>query len=280
VRERATCSNTVHALLQVVMASSNVAGLQEKGYEVSGAAQWNDTDLLPRSAAKRQRIQATTGPLAIRWRIIMSIFMDHCDALLGEPGLMDRMQVRSQTPRTRCCVRPARLRQPACPVHKQAVQDALLQCSQAPALRPKGPPPCSRALPGTKCPAGAARQAFGADVMLSDMFFQSCNAPLSARLGLPVVSLLSAAPIVPLVNAWWTGSGRRVWLPAPLAYVPQSGLGYAHPMARPRARALRRLAGRSRCLPPQHAVPKHRHPRVRRGRRGSIHGGCSSRWSR
>ncbi len=81
--------------------------------------------------------------------------------------------------------------------------------------------------------------------MLSDMFFQSCNVPLSARLDLPMVSLLTSAPILPLVNTWWTGSGRRVWLPAPLAYVPQSGLGYAHPMARapaPRRRSLVRGA--------------------------------------
>jgi hypothetical protein len=109
----------VHALLQVVMASSNVAGLQEKGYEVSGAAQWNDTHLLPRFAAMRQRMakQATTGLFAIKWRVIMSMFMEHCDALLGEPGLVERMQARSHTPRTRCCMRLARLRQPACPVH-------------------------------------------------------------------------------------------------------------------------------------------------------------------
>jgi len=88
---------TLCAVLQVVMASSNVAGLQQKGYELSTAAQWNDTHLLPRFAAVRQRMakQATTGLFAIRWRIIMSTFMEHCDALLGEPGLMDRMQARS-----------------------------------------------------------------------------------------------------------------------------------------------------------------------------------------
>lgn len=76
------------------------------------------------------------------------------------------------------------------------------------------------------------RQAFQADVILGDVFYP-CSAVLSERLGgVPIVGLLTSNPILPFLNPWWAGSGRRAWLPAPLAYIPQSGSGYVHPMVR------------------------------------------------
>ena len=70
-------------------------------------------------------------------------------------------------------------------------------------------------------------------MLLADLFFP-CSAVLSQRLGgVPQVALHSAAPLLPFQNTWWAGSGRRAWLPAPLAYVPQMGAGYLHPMVSP-----------------------------------------------
>ena len=72
-------------------------------------------------------------------------------------------------------------------------------------------------------------------MLLADLFFP-CSAVLAQRLGgLPQVALHSAAPLLPFQNTWWAGSGRRAWLPAPLAYVPQTGAGYLHPMVSPKS---------------------------------------------
>lgn len=70
-------------------------------------------------------------------------------------------------------------------------------------------------------------------MVLGDLFTNFCNAVLSDKLGgLPIVSLNSGAPFLPYLNSWWAGSGRRMWLPAPLAYVSQTGSGYISPMVR------------------------------------------------
>ncbi|KAK9835304.1 hypothetical protein WJX81_000609 [Elliptochloris bilobata] len=73
-------------------------------------------------------------------------------------------------------------------------------------------------------------QGFNADVILCDLFY-ACNHPLSDRLGdVPLVSLHTGAPLMPLYSSWWTGSGRQLFLPNALAYAPQLGTSFVHPM--------------------------------------------------
>ena len=32
------------------------------------------------------------------------------------------------------------------------------------------------------------------------------------------------------LNRWWSGSGRQLWLPNPISYVPSCGTGYVAPL--------------------------------------------------
>ena len=63
-------------------------------------------------------------------------------------------------------------------------------------------------------------QAFGADVMLAEMF-TPCSALLAHKLDLPWINHWPIAQVEPHFTSLWPASNRRLFQPNPLAYFPQ-----------------------------------------------------------
>lgn len=81
---------------QIVMPRSNVVDLQAKGYDLAAAARYNDTESHAKFLAMRRTMagrQPYGGLFASTLRRITGVMIEHCDELLADAGVVQRLQV-------------------------------------------------------------------------------------------------------------------------------------------------------------------------------------------
>ncbi|KAK9831512.1 hypothetical protein WJX81_004473 [Elliptochloris bilobata] len=78
----------------LVLPASNVAPLQAKGYDLRGSVQYNDTELHAAFHLIRSRVgkKPWGGLYAVVFRRILPFMLQHCEALVADKEVMQRMQ--------------------------------------------------------------------------------------------------------------------------------------------------------------------------------------------